>query len=104
MFDEISVIFLLLYNISVCLIYFIHSNLYLLIFFPYVAPPLPTLPTGNHKVVLSICESDKILLFSETQILVLKIKNEYRIPMVWILIPQGICFACSKFKKLFKGS
>ena len=85
MFYKIPVIFPLLYNISLYLIYFTHSNLYFLIPFPYVAPPLSTLPTGNYKVVLSICESDKILFF-------LWNSNSYFKNQEWIQYPYGIDF------------
>ena len=37
-----------LYNISLLFIYFIHSSLYLLIPYPYLAPTPFILPRGNH--------------------------------------------------------
>ena len=40
---------------------FIPSSLYLLITYPYLAPPLPT---GNHYFVLCICEPASVLLYS----------------------------------------
>ena len=52
---KILVIFPVLHHISLYLIYFIHSNLYLLIPFP--------LPTGNYQFVLYICESVPFLLY-----------------------------------------
>ena len=41
-------IFSVLYITSLYLIYFIHISLYLLIPFPYFAPPPAPLPTANH--------------------------------------------------------
>ena len=49
-----------LYNIYLQLIYFIHSSLYLLIPYSYLA----LLPTGNHQFVLYTCESISVLLYS----------------------------------------
>ena len=45
---QILAVFPVLYNISLWLIYFIHSNLYLLIICPYFIPPPFPLPTGNN--------------------------------------------------------
>ena len=47
-YDKILAVFPVLYNISLWLIYFIHSNLYLLIICPYFIPPPFPLPTGNN--------------------------------------------------------
>ena len=54
---------IVLYNISLLLIYFIHSSLYLLIPSPYLALPF-SLPTGNYQFVCYICESVSDLLYS----------------------------------------
>ena len=42
--------------------YFIPNSLYLLIHYPYLAPLLFPLPSGNHQLVLFICES--VLVYS----------------------------------------
>jgi len=54
-------IFLMLYNISLCLIYFTHNSLYLLFLYPYLALSLYPLVTTS---LFSICESVSFLLHS----------------------------------------
>ena len=56
--------FPLLYAISLYLIYFIHSGLYCLIPYSYLAPPLFPLSTGNHWFALYIRESVSALLYT----------------------------------------
>lgn len=47
----------MLYSISLYLIYFPNSPLYLLIAYPYLAPPSIPSPTDNHQYVPCICEA-----------------------------------------------
>lgn len=49
-------VFPVLYSISLQLIYFIPSSLYLLIPHPYLAPPHFPLPIGNHEVTFLLIE------------------------------------------------
>ena len=61
-YSKILAIFPVLYNISLPILYLIHSGLCLLTLYPYLAPsPIP-LPTGNHYFVLCICESISVYL------------------------------------------
>ena len=62
----------MLSSVSFLLIYFIHSNLYLLITYPYPTPPRFPLPTGNQQFVSSACESALKLSF---------------VPCSWLLQP-----------------
>ena len=43
--------------------YFIPNSLYLLIPYPYITPAPFHLSTGNHQIVLYICESASFLLY-----------------------------------------
>ena len=54
----------MLYTISWLLIYFTHSSLCLLIPYPLSCPPRFLLPTGNHWLVLYVCDSVSVLLYS----------------------------------------
>jgi len=47
-YDKTLAVFPVLYNMSLWLIYFIPSNLYLLIICPYFTPPPFPLPTGTN--------------------------------------------------------
>ena len=51
-------------HISLLVIYFICSSLYLLIPYTYLVCPLIFLPTGNHQFALSVCESASALSYS----------------------------------------
>lgn len=50
-------VFPMLYNIALLLIYFIHSNLCLLIPYSYLALPLSLFPSGIQEFILDTCES-----------------------------------------------
>ena len=45
------------YNISMFLMYFIHSSLYILVPYLYIASPTIPLPIAIHSFVFYICES-----------------------------------------------
>ena len=53
-----------MYNLSLLLIYFIHSSLHLLIAYSCLGLPSFRLPTSNHWFVLCIYESVSVLLHS----------------------------------------
>ena len=50
-YDKTLAVFPVLYNMFLWLIYFIPSNLYLLIICPYFTPPPFPLPTGNNWLI-----------------------------------------------------
>ena len=54
----------MLYNISLLLIYFIHSDLCLLIPYSYLALPLSLFPSGIQEFILDTCESVSVCLIS----------------------------------------
>ena len=59
---KILPIFPVLYHISLYLLYFIHSDWYLLIPYPYLAHTSSSLPTSKHWFVFGICEFVSFLL------------------------------------------
>ena len=47
----------------ILVVYFIPNSLYLLLPYPYIAPPPFPLPLGNHSFVFYICEYASFLSF-----------------------------------------
>ena len=87
-------IFSVLYNISLQLIYFTHSSLYLLISYLYLPSPFP-LPTGNCQFDFCICECASFLLYSLVSFHFFLFFFNGHPCSIWKFPVQGLNWSCS---------